>query len=55
MAKKTINGENEAIALGAMRAGSQCCNRLPRYASTEVLETVAKHNDGKCLCGMVGQ
>ena len=37
---------NEAIALGAIRAGVQVVTGYPGTPSTEVLETVAKHNDG---------
>ena len=37
---------NEAIALGAMRAGVRVVTGYPGTPSTEVLETVAKHNDG---------
>ena len=45
MAKKLLMG-NEAIALGAIRAGVSVVNRYPGTPSTEVLETMAKHNDG---------
>ena len=45
MAKKLLMG-NEAIALGAMRAGVSVVTGYPGTTSTEVLETVAKHNDG---------
>ncbi len=45
MAKKLLMG-NEAIALGAMRAGVSVVTGYPGTPSTEVLETVAKHNDG---------
>ena len=37
---------NEAIALGAIRAGVDLVSGYPGTPSTEVLETVAKHNDG---------
>ncbi|MCL1959197.1 MAG: indolepyruvate ferredoxin oxidoreductase subunit alpha [Spirochaetes bacterium] len=43
--KKLLMG-NEAIALGAMRAGVSVVTGYPGTPSTEVLETVAKHNDG---------
>lgn len=46
MAKKLLMG-NEAIALGAMRAGVSVVTGYPGTPSTEILETVAKHNDGK--------
>lgn len=45
MAKKLLMG-NEAIALGAIRAGVNVVTGYPGTPSTEVLETVAKHNDG---------
>jgi indolepyruvate ferredoxin oxidoreductase alpha subunit len=45
MAKKLLMG-NEAIAFGAMRAGVSVVTGYPGTPSTEVLETVAKHNDG---------
>jgi indolepyruvate ferredoxin oxidoreductase alpha subunit len=45
MPKKLLMG-NEAIALGAMRAGVRVVTGYPGTPSTEVLETVAKHNDG---------
>jgi indolepyruvate ferredoxin oxidoreductase alpha subunit len=38
---------NEAIGLGAIRAGVSFVSGYPGTPSTEVLETVAKHNDGK--------
>lgn len=44
MAKKLLMG-NEAIALGAMRAGVSVVTGYPGTPSTEILETVAKHND----------
>jgi len=37
---------NEAIALGALRAGVRVVTGYPGTPSTEVLETAAKHNDG---------
>lgn len=37
---------NEAIGLGAIRAGVSFVSGYPGTPSTEVLETVAKHNDG---------
>ena len=37
---------NEAIALGAIRAGVNLVCGYPGTPSTEVLETVAKHNPG---------
>jgi len=37
---------NEAIALGAMRAGVNIITGYPGTPSTEILETAAKHNDG---------
>lgn len=37
---------NEAIALGAIRAGVGVVTGYPGTPSTEVLETIAKHNDG---------
>ncbi|MDR2702258.1 MAG: indolepyruvate ferredoxin oxidoreductase subunit alpha [Spirochaetaceae bacterium] len=43
--KRLLMG-NEAIALGAMRAGVRVVTGYPGTPSTEVLETVAKHNDG---------
>lgn len=45
MEKKLLMG-NEAIALGAIRAGVKLVTGYPGTPSTEVLETVAKHNDG---------
>ncbi|MDR2543761.1 MAG: indolepyruvate ferredoxin oxidoreductase subunit alpha [Treponema sp.] len=45
MSKKLLMG-NEAIALGAIRAGVHLVTGYPGTPSTEVLETVAKHNDG---------
>lgn len=43
--KKLLMG-NEAIALGAIKAGVNVVCGYPGTPSTEVLETVAKHNDG---------
>jgi indolepyruvate ferredoxin oxidoreductase alpha subunit len=37
---------NEAIALGALRAGVRVVTGYPGTPSTEALETAAKHNDG---------
>jgi len=45
MAKQLIMG-NEAIGLGAIRAGVQVVTGYPGTPSTEVLEAVAKHNPG---------
>ena len=45
MAKQLLMG-NEAIALGAVRAGVGMVTGYPGTPSTEILETVAKHNDG---------
>ena len=45
MAEKLIMG-NEAIALGAIRAGVNVVSGYPGTPSTEVLETIAKHNPG---------
>lgn len=45
MAEKFLMG-NEAIALGALDAGVGFVSGYPGTPSTEVLETVAKHNDG---------
>jgi len=45
MSKKLLIG-NEAIALGAIRAGVSLVTGYPGTPSTEVLETVAKNNDG---------
>ena len=44
MHKKLLMG-NEAIALGAIRAGVSVVTGYPGTPSTEVLETVAKHNN----------
>ena len=45
MAEKFLMG-NEAIALGALDAGVGFVSGYPGTPSTEVLETVAKYNDG---------
>lgn len=45
MMEKLLMG-NEAIALGAIRAGVNLVTGYPGTPSTEILETVAKHNDG---------
>jgi indolepyruvate ferredoxin oxidoreductase alpha subunit len=45
MPKKLLMG-NEAIALGAIRAGVRVVTGYPGTPSTEILETVAKHNNG---------
>jgi indolepyruvate ferredoxin oxidoreductase alpha subunit len=45
MPKKLLMG-NEAIALGAIRAGVKVVCGYPGTPSTEALETVARHNDG---------
>ena len=45
MAKKLLMG-NEAIALGAIRAGVSVVTGYPGTPSTEVLETIANKNDG---------
>lgn len=45
MAKRLLMG-NEAIALGALHAGVNMVTGYPGTPSTEILETVAKHNDG---------
>lgn len=37
---------NEAIALGAIHAGVNCVSGYPGTPSTEILETIAKENDG---------
>jgi len=44
--KKLLLG-NEAIALGALRAGVRVVAGYPGTPSSEVLETVARHNDGR--------
>ncbi len=43
--KKFLMG-NEAIALGAIRAGVQSVSGYPGTPSTEILENIAKHNKG---------
>ena len=45
MSKSFLMG-NEAIGLGAVRAGVKVVSGYPGTPSTEVLETVAKHNPG---------
>ena len=45
MAKQFLMG-NEAIALGALRAGVNLVSGYPGTPSTETLETAAKYNDG---------
>ena len=45
MAKQLLMG-NEAIAFGALRAGVNVVTGYPGTPSSEILETVAKHNDG---------
>jgi len=45
MPKELLMG-NEAIALGALRAGVRVVTGYPGTPSSEILETVAKHNDG---------
>ena len=45
MEKKLLMG-NEAIALGAVRAGVNLVSGYPGTPSTEILETIAKENDG---------
>lgn len=45
MHKEFLMG-NEAIAMGAIAAGVNMVSGYPGTPSTEVLETVAKHNDG---------
>lgn len=45
MAKQLLMG-NEAIGLGAIHAGVNLVAGYPGTPSTEILETVAKHNDG---------
>ena len=46
MSKKLVMG-NEAIALGAIKAGVNLVAGYPGTPSTEVLETIAKNNDNK--------
>ena len=45
--KKILVMGNEAIALGAIRAGVRMAAGYPGTPSTEILETIAKHNDGR--------
>lgn len=45
MEKRLVMG-NEAIALGAIRAGVNLVAGYPGTPSTEILETVARYNDG---------
>ena len=45
MEKRLLMG-NEAIALGAIRAGVNLVAGYPGTPSTEILETVARYNDG---------
>lgn len=45
MKKRLLMG-NEAIALGAIRAGVNLVTGYPGTPSTEILETIAKENDG---------
>lgn len=45
MSVKFLMG-NEAIALGAVHAGVNVVSGYPGTPSTEILETVAKNNDG---------
>lgn len=45
--KKILAMGNEAIALGAIRAGVRMAAGYPGTPSTEILETIAKHNDGR--------
>ena len=44
--KKILVMGNEAIALGAIRAGVRMAAGYPGTPSTEILETIAKYNDG---------
>lgn len=44
--KKELLMGNEAMGLGALRAGVSIVAGYPGTPSTEVLETIAKHNDG---------
>ncbi|WP_242972531.1 indolepyruvate ferredoxin oxidoreductase subunit alpha [Lachnoclostridium sp. An169] len=44
--KRILAMGNEAIALGAVRAGVRMAAGYPGTPSTEILETIAKHNDG---------
>lgn len=45
--KRVLAMGNEAIALGAIRAGVRMAAGYPGTPSTEILETIAKHNDGR--------
>ena len=45
MSKRFLMG-NEAIALGAIRAGVGFVSGYPGTPSTEILETIAKNNPG---------
>lgn len=45
--KKLLLMGNEAVALGAIRAGVRMAAGYPGTPSTEILETIAKHNDGR--------
>ena len=45
--KKILAMGNEAIALGAIRAGVRMAAGYPGTPSTEILETIVKHNDGR--------
>ncbi|MBQ9994001.1 MAG: indolepyruvate ferredoxin oxidoreductase subunit alpha, partial [Clostridia bacterium] len=45
MAKELLMG-NHAIALGAIKAGVGFVSGYPGTPSTEILETIAKRNDG---------
>ena len=51
---KTFLMGNEAIGMGAIRAGVQV-SAIRVRPSTEILETVAKHNPAISTGGMVGQ
>lgn len=53
--EKILAMGNEAIALGAIRAGVRMAAGYPGTPSTEILETIAKHNNGPYPCGMVGK
>ncbi|MDR0671958.1 MAG: indolepyruvate ferredoxin oxidoreductase subunit alpha [Oscillospiraceae bacterium] len=46
MERRLLMG-NEAIALGAVRAGVTCVTGYPGTPSTEILETVARQKDGR--------
>lgn len=48
MARELLMG-NEAIGLGAIRAGVSLVAGYPGTPSTEILETVAKHNQGGAI------